>query len=315
MADAHNIEEMLSELGQPLAGELSDAQLVEATLSRFANPETAALLEQLEQTSLAAEPSPKPRRRGLWIGLAVAALFVLAFSLYNGGLSLLQGDTSVHGSAASMNTDSEHVPRAVTSKAQPVPQTSRRVVAPEPEPATDPRSVATGETDNPEPTGEPNEPTGEQAGSEQQTGPEVSGDTTPEPTPLSPDELLQRAQQALAKGRTRRAKKMYQQLISQYPDSREARVTRVTLGRMALAAGQYQTALRSFERYLKGGDGPLREEAEIGRIQALGKLGRSQAERAAIAAFLGDPARANSLYRGRLERRLKALAGEEKSGL
>ncbi|WP_394834736.1 hypothetical protein LVJ94_50400 [Pendulispora rubella] len=119
----------------------------------------------------------------------------------------------------------------------------------------------------------------------------------------SAEALLNDAQMLVAAGRTDEAMVAYRVLIERYPQSVEARASRVTLGRLSLARNEAAAALGEFDRYLEGGGGSLEAEARYGRIRALQKLSRDDDERAAIMEFLarhGDSVHAEPL-RARLE--------------
>ncbi len=312
MADGSGVEDLLAQLGEPLAGEMSDAALVEASLARFATPEASALLSELEGVEFVGE-DPPASRRGLWIAVAVAAVCVLAFSLWGGGLQLLQGSSAVYGTAASMDKQQSHAPQGVMAPAR--SELPTHSVSVHQQPSEDvPEPSAAGGSDVSAGGGD-----GESAdvpANATQASPPEAHIPEGEAETRSADELLQQAQAYLSQGRSSRARQTYRRVIDVYPDSREARVSRVTLGRMALSAGRHRQALRWFRRYLADGPGPLSEEAELGRIEALAKLGRHEEEREAIEVFLADPARAKSLYRGRLDRRLsQLLAGQTDTGI
>ena len=105
------------------------------------------------------------------------------------------------------------------------------------------------------------------------------------PTPSAP-EMLRAARQLRADGRYADAAQAYQRLQATYPASGEARASLLSLGDLQLGSlGDATGALRSFDAYLQGG-GALAEEASYGRIRALRALGRTDDERASIAAFL-----------------------------
>lgn len=104
----------------------------------------------------------------------------------------------------------------------------------------------------------------------------------------TPAELLTRARNARASGRYAEAARTYRQLTQTYPHSDEARVAQVSLGELWLSElSDPKAALAAFESYLKQGGG-LSQEARYGKIRALGRLGRTTEERAAIERFLLD---------------------------
>ncbi|MGH1345456.1 MAG: tetratricopeptide repeat protein [Nannocystales bacterium] len=125
-------------------------------------------------------------------------------------------------------------------------------------------------------------------------------------TPVpSADELLRAAQDALAAKDTKDALRKYSALVRHHPRSPQARAARVSLGRLQLSAGHGKKALAQFDRYLESSGGGLRREAELGRIDALRKLGRTEAEKRGIEAFL--EAHPNTVHAGRLRKQLEAL--------
>jgi predicted TPR repeat methyltransferase len=104
------------------------------------------------------------------------------------------------------------------------------------------------------------------------------------------------------------AARTYRELIRLHPRSSAARTVLVSLGQVELAK-RPAAALRSFDRYLEGGKGVLREEASYGRIRALRRLGRREAERAGIERHLID--HPNGMYVAQLRSRLTELVKGE----
>jgi TolA-binding protein len=102
-----------------------------------------------------------------------------------------------------------------------------------------------------------------------------------------------------------RAKRTYSELIARYPTSDEARLARVSLGKLLLAKGNASGAEKEFDQYLKGGSGQLAEEALVSRAQSLRKLGRTDAERATWQRLLAE--HPNSVYAAEARGRLQAL--------
>jgi len=104
----------------------------------------------------------------------------------------------------------------------------------------------------------------------------------PEPTPapvvIAPTapELLARADQARRSGQISEAAGLYRELQTQFPSSREQRVSRVSFGRLLLdRLGDARGALQQFDEYLsRRGDETLAEEARVGRALAFERLGR-----------------------------------------
>jgi hypothetical protein len=95
--------------------------------------------------------------------------------------------------------------------------------------------------------------------------------------------------------------KLYRELARTYPKSAEAYLSRISLAQLELTQGNPHQALPVFEAYERLG-GPLLQEAEYGKIQALGALGRTDEERAEIRRFLARHPK--SLQAAALKRRL-----------
>lgn len=93
--------------------------------------------------------------------------------------------------------------------------------------------------------------------------------------------LFHAASVARGAGDVTRAQRLYQQLIAQHPDSEEAHVAHVALGKLLLSSRRASAAEREFRQYLDAGGGPLSEEALFSRAQALQRLDRVVEERAA----------------------------------
>jgi tetratricopeptide (TPR) repeat protein len=103
---------------------------------------------------------------------------------------------------------------------------------------------------------------------------------------LTPADLLLRARDQRTRGRFADARDSYERLLASYPDTEEGRAALVSLGQMNLVELRNpEAALRLFDRYA-GLGGVLLEEALLGRVRALGRLGRRDAERDAIDTFL-----------------------------
>lgn len=127
-------------------------------------------------------------------------------------------------------------------------------------------------------------------------------------TPPSAAELLSRAQAARSVRNYSGAVKIYRELARAYPMSAEAHLSRISLAQLELAQGNPVQALAGFEAYERIG-GPLLQEAEYGKIQALGALGRTAAERAEIRRFLARHPK--SLQAAALRRRLGVEGASE----
>jgi TolA-binding protein len=97
------------------------------------------------------------------------------------------------------------------------------------------------------------------------------------------------ANEARRKGDYARAVDLHRQLQARHPSSREAQVSRATLGRLLLDRGDLASALASFDDYLAHGArgaGELDEAVMVGRATALDRLGRTTESRRAWQALL-----------------------------
>lgn len=107
------------------------------------------------------------------------------------------------------------------------------------------------------------------------------------PAAADAKELLRKAWEQLKAKQWAAAAETYAVILKDAPKSEEAHVVLVRFGDLQLdRLNQPGQALQSYERYLREGGGPLEAEARYGRIQALSRLGRAGAERAAIEEFL-----------------------------
>jgi TolA-binding protein len=108
-------------------------------------------------------------------------------------------------------------------------------------------------------------------------------------------------------GRLGDAERAYRRLQQTHPQSDQASVSRVLLGRLLLGRGQLQAAHREFSRYLAAhARGSLAEEALQGSAMALRALGRQNDERAVWQTLLNRFP--GSIYASRARERLRELS-------
>jgi hypothetical protein len=113
-----------------------------------------------------------------------------------------------------------------------------------------------------------------------------SGSASP-PLARTPSEWMSDARGLRASGRFREAAEAYQKLLVNHPKSPEVGAALLSLGEIQLAnLGDASAALGSFDAYLSRGGGALSQEAMLGRIRALRRLGRRSEELTATEAFL-----------------------------
>lgn len=96
--------------------------------------------------------------------------------------------------------------------------------------------------------------------------------------------ILARARASRSAGDRAAAISHYERLLRLHPDLPASHAAMVSLGDLYLDTRKPAAALQWFQRYLAQG-GALAQEAHIGRIKALGALGRRQQEQEAIDAF------------------------------
>lgn len=102
------------------------------------------------------------------------------------------------------------------------------------------------------------------------------------------------------------ARALYGELQASFPETREARVSRVSLGKLCLGSGLTREAERQFRQYLATGGGDLAEEALVGRAEALARLGEIDEERRVWQQL--QRTHPSSVYSERASRRIQALA-------
>lgn len=260
---------------EPLPGEMDDDALLDAVL---ADADVAPVL-------VPTAAAPRWIRPAVVAAVLLAAAIVLIIVVPSWSEALLGSDDA--GSLAPDVEAPEEGDDAIRKHAESTASTPPRVLkgAPVvPEPFEEPLLEASSDVATPQDAPRRNAP--------------------PAPPP-SADALLRTAQDALAAKDTAGAIRKYSALVRHHPKSAQARTARVSLGRLQLSAGRPKKSLAQFDRYLEGAGGGLRREAELGRIDALHKLGRTDAEKRAIEAFL--KAHPNAVHAGRLRKQLETL--------
>jgi TolA-binding protein len=118
-------------------------------------------------------------------------------------------------------------------------------------------------------------------------------------------DLFRDANQARRAGDFELARAVYAELQAKHPSTDEASVSRVSLGKLLLAAGRAREAEQQFRSYLSTGRKNLEEEALLGRADALARLGESGEERRVWEALLRS--HPSSVYATRARQRLGEL--------
>lgn len=120
-------------------------------------------------------------------------------------------------------------------------------------------------------------------------------------------ELFASATRARREKKDDEAIRLYRELQRRYPDSREAKASRVVLGQLLLDRTEPNQALGEFDKYLDGGaKGTVTEEALVGRAIALQKLGKTREERAAWQELLAKFP--NTVHAARAKERISATS-------
>jgi TolA-binding protein len=261
----------------------------EALIARVAD----AALSQVAKSGLASNTTPGPRsgfvrsprrRRSLAVLLAAALVCVTGVAA-----AVWSGVVPARWFGASQERVAPEVSSPLSANA------ARRAADPSPvaalaEPAAEPSAAA------PEPQADEPAVVARQPASRSASTDETAA------------ALFRAGNAARRDGDFDRAKRAYMDLIARYPGSDEARLARVSLGKLLLAKGNASGAAREFDEYLKGGQGQLTEEALVSRAQSLQKLGHVEAERRTWQGLLaGYP---NSVYSAEARRRLEALRRE-----
>jgi TolA-binding protein len=126
------------------------------------------------------------------------------------------------------------------------------------------------------------------------------------PSPeVSAANLFRRANAARRASDLAGARSLYTELEAKYPSSDEAKLARVSLGKLLLSSGGALEAERQFSQYLAQGSSELTEEALVGRAESLKQLGRAADERQDWRRLVRDFP--SSVYTERAKRRLEEL--------
>jgi len=118
------------------------------------------------------------------------------------------------------------------------------------------------------------------------------------------ESLFREANAARRSGDAAGARALYLRLEHDFPESEEAHLAHVSLGKLLLAMGRASEAEQQFASYL-GGRPTLAQEALVGRAQSLAVLGRSAEEGRVWQALLREYP--SSIYVGRAKQRLVEL--------
>jgi tetratricopeptide (TPR) repeat protein len=98
--------------------------------------------------------------------------------------------------------------------------------------------------------------------------------------------LFEQANTVRHRGHAIEASALYRELQAQFPHSAEARLSVALVARMQLDQGESAAALAGFDAYLASSDTALREEAMVGRVRSLQRLGHDEEARSAAQTLL-----------------------------
>ncbi len=125
-----------------------------------------------------------------------------------------------------------------------------------------------------------------------------------------PGLLLKEIQSFRVAGRWSAVAANYKEIISSCPTSSESRAAMVALAQVRLThLKEPFKALALFKRYLNSGSAELRQEAWIGKAEALGMLGLIEKEKEALEQFLKE--HPSDLHSARARKRVAQISGRK----
>ncbi|MCH9680108.1 MAG: tetratricopeptide repeat protein [Deltaproteobacteria bacterium] len=305
MSDEARLWTELGALGQePLPGERTDAQIVEAALAGLADPTTAPAPAPVEPA-----PSQSGRRVAVIaiVSLALAAAAIVLGWWVLPSMGLIGGDGSDPANMAPAVLDDDpaqgHAVAADSRGGATVPSTPTPLADEPDEPECETSAEACAAL-----AGTTGAAMLEAATDSDSSDSDSDSDSPATPRPRRPrtaPALLEHAQRLVSSGDRTGAIAAYERLVARFEGTPEAKAARVSLGRLELRRGRAKKALAHFDAYLSASAGALVEEARYGRVRALRKLGRHTQELRSIEAFLAD--HPGSLYAARLRKRAEEL--------
>lgn len=251
-------------------------------------PGDEALLERALARAFAGRPPIRRRRRPI-VAVALAATLTLASAAAATRQVIVWRAESEARAAESTRVAAGQQPISPGTRrgSSPVAEKAEAVAEPEASAAPVPLVI-------PEPT--PAQP-----------APASAGSSAASPQRTTAASLFRDAGGARRAGDFARARALYIELEQRFPGSSEARVSRVSLGKLYLSSGNPRDAEVAFAQYLRSGAGDLRAEALVGRADALEALGRIGEERSVRQELLRRfPA---SVYANRARERIAEIDG------
>jgi len=291
------------ELGEPDSGDVRiSAPRLETQTHGGSEPATeragsgaapapaGVLLDSLSAESPPPRLSPamrvlRPARKATW--LLVAAALVVSVAAAGSGV---RGPTWLRLVRSTFVTDPSDVTAPAPAKTSArqlgsVPQERPRAQAAAVATSIEsPAELAPGVVPASSPASPPQRQVVAQAAPPMATGPLGSPPQTGQQTGSAA--IFDAARSARLRGDYPRVMELHRELLIRYPQSREAQVSRATVGQLLLDRGDPSGALASFDAYLGAGSGELSEVVLVGRATALDRLGRGDEARRAWSALL-----------------------------